>query len=283
MYWTYRGAPTTLKTNPGFLSPIPEQGLEAWFDESHGIETDGDLVKKWDSRVNNHSVIQTNNTNRPTYTAKHGDLNGRGFLDFSSGTARLESSGSALGMAASGSVNYTIFSVSRLNSGATNSTLVSWGREDDATISVQLNASTTTGLMQLKMQNSTQSRTALDTNIDHRDDEFHIGTFVFGGSLINDEYVMRQDGKTYYTEVKASLSQEANINTFWVGRRVKLDTNNWAGDIAELIIYTRELPQEEIEVVEDYLFDKYFNPTKLSDLEAYFDASNLGSLDLDGV
>ena len=266
-------------TRSGVRTPTGIDDVFAWFAADSGVYKTGATCVRWQSKTNGHHLTASA-THGPQYV--EGAINGKPSLDFLNNGDWManDSPGDGLATLASGSAAFSIFIVaSSINAGGTD-TLMGWAEKGNTSDGTSIWAHPTTGLNSVMNVGAGEVGGSISTNtLERNDQQHHIYSTVFGTV---DNWVSKVDGiiKGYY-DGTAVTSQDARIDKFEIGRRAYDGTSPWWGGIAEIIIYDRELTTEEVVAVEEYLFDKYYNPDNLDGIVAYFKADNLRSVDLE--
>jgi hypothetical protein len=91
---------------------------------------------------------------------------------------------------------------------------------------------------------------------------------------------LSSSGKTIYYNAKtgtdATATKLSNPGQGVIGRG--LDTDGLDGQIAEIIVYNRDLMDMEVDLIEEYLRDKWLNPSQAPNMRLWLDASDTSSL-----
>jgi hypothetical protein len=248
--------------------------LAAWFDADSDYITLETGVSIWTDRHVGYTLIQTGSGRQASYTES--DINGRPSLTFdgSNDYMYIDETNPANNnfiSLTSGSQEYTVFCIAQSDSTAGGQDfLLSWGTEsasDGTRFLYQVD-----GKVRFQIDNTSTLQTITGNKI-LRDSEYHILTIA--ANKIEDgnaDWFSRVDGQ-YDNVIQSNyIEQDATINSFWLGRNFVSTTEYLKGKISEIIIYNRVLTDDEINTVETYLFNKYFNPYNLDDLVEVFQA-----------
>lgn len=247
--------------------PATIENLAAWFDaDSKYITLDGGNVTKWTDRHNGYYLEQTGSGRLPAYNESA--LNGRPSLTFDGSNDYLyathtDPTNDNFLLLATGSKEYTMFFVINHNAGAGGQDfLLDWSTPGTAGQLRLFFAANGTFRALTGFQQVLGVR-------DVRDGESHIISCVTNRAS---DWVIRIDGM--YDAVEADpvniISNPAD--QMWMGRHMVTQVEYYNGDISEVIIYDRALTDDEINTVEAYLFNKYFNPYNFDDLVEVFQA-----------
>lgn len=277
MYWTFRtgkSKPTSL----GVRTPTGVDDMEAWFASNHGVEHIDNEVHRWKSKVNNHFVTQSITSRKPTLLP--GVVNGQNALDFNGTSTFLtvDSAGnnrantSLVTMMNNRAIDMTIVMVASLNTAAAgNETILSWGEIGNSLKEATVMNVAAGGLTRIQIINSATVKT-IGSLAGTRDSNQHIQILRAGGSDAgtNNTWVSKTDGGNESATLNTNIVQDIPFNIFNIGKRARTGAEYWYGTVSEIMIYNRFLTDEETEAVEDYLFEKYFNPENFANMVEWF-------------
>jgi hypothetical protein len=268
MFWTFRTA-TTKPTPSGVRTPTGIDDMVAWFDGNYGIYTDGSEITRWVSKTNN-GVWVSASVAQKSPQLNESVLNGNNVLNFP-GTGYFLTNDTPNGPLATlmtGSAQCTMCFVAKSTATGGNDTLFGWGPKNGDNDGDDVSYNTTNGIV--GSTNNVASAKSIGANRPAigGDDEFHVVTVIMRHDA--GEYLIKVDGMLVGSVDQAALDQDSFIDYFQIGRRPRTSSEWFIGQLAELMIYDRVLTSEEIVKVEEYLFDKYFNPETFANVFEWF-------------
>jgi hypothetical protein len=240
-------------------------GLDVWLRADVGVVTSGTQVTTWQDQSGNGNdfVGRTGSGNRPTVVSSSASLGGQPAINFVGNGDHFDDTDAETNYI-NGMTEFTLFMVYKSDQTGTDRGL--WNTTtpsgDDATFTIRYDASGAngggsftdvikTGILGNDPDNQLESFSDIQTTSSQI-------TSLHWKS--NDSYDIYVDG-ILNNPSSAGPPPTGTINsatTALVGKGGK-DTGNqsWDGEIAEVILYGRNLSTEEREKVEDYLSEKY--------------------------
>ncbi|MEP0005380.1 MAG: DUF2341 domain-containing protein [Balneola sp.] len=240
-------------------------GLDVWLRADVGVVTSGTQVTTWQDQSGNGNdfIGRTGSGNRPTVVSSSASLGGQPAINFVGNGDHFDDTDAETNYI-NGMTEFTLFMVYKSDQTGTDRGL--WNTTtpsgDDATFTIRYDASGAngggsftdvikTGILGNDPDNQLESFSDIQTTSSQI-------TSLHWKS--NDSYDIYVDG-ILNNPSSAGPPPTGTINsatTALVGKGGK-DTGNqsWDGEIAEVILYGRNLSTEEREKVEDYLSEKY--------------------------
>jgi hypothetical protein len=265
-------------TRSGIRTPTGIDDVFAWFDPNQGMFTVAPDITRWESKMNDGIYVSASSGAGAPELVEAG-LNGNNTVSFD-GVQEFtnDTAGNALATLMTGSQDCTITMIAKSTVDGGVDCIVGWGEKGNTSdgTDVTLWAGNVATRVDKGSGVSSGDTVGLDLN---NDNEFHIITVTFRGAA--GEWLIKVDGKLQSAGSVSATDQDAFIDYFQIGKRPRSTAEQWVGEMAEIMIYDRILTSEEIVKVEEYLFDKYFNPTNLSGSVAYFKASDTHNIDLE--
>lgn len=229
-----------------YLLPSSVPGLCLWLSADHGVTLDiNGAVEAWVDRSSSHNdAQQTNGLRRPTQVAGIAELNGLPALHFEG-----QSNEDQYVAFNKISTVRTVFWVVREDSNATPSYRSLLGVKNDAS---DFHRGCCTG-----------SYPGPDKYI--YDGDFAATEVITGVTKVNSVVVdpLLTDVPTRYSIISTKTTGDTEAECFSCDLRYPLDHRFWWGDLAELVIYCQPLTDSLVNVVEEYLADKYAPPVNL--------------------
>jgi hypothetical protein len=264
---TATSVPTATATSGGSV-PQSVPNLVLWLDASQLTLANGAAVSTWsDASGQAHHGTQTGTTSRPTY--QQGAINGAPAVRFDGTDDYLNLAGTVI----SGSQARTVFFVARPNV-AGNKGIVDLG--NGATAGAGFMISPELGV-RISGANRMWTPAAPTTTAS-------MGTVQLNGTSTTN-ISLRVDGVTRTaTSTVTSNVLTAGSGTVGTWSATPVGANNFNGDIAEVIVYSRALSLSEQQTVEQYLNNKYFSadttaPDSIPGLQLWLDASQVVGVD----
>ena len=222
---------------------LPGSGLRFWVSGDVGKSTDSnDKLLLWKDRSGNgHDVTQADLRRRPTYVGKA--IGGKPAIRFSGNEEFLKIKGQVIK-----GQEFTIFAVAsdRSSNEEHREIISNWnGRAGNSTSSLFLGL---TGKSKIRFSD--------DFSIENKIISSPGDPFLLSASSGHLGSQINYNGRTLATR-SASL-KERKMDTEWViGQQGNIEGEYWQGDIAELLVYDRQLEPQEIESVSKILAQKY--------------------------
>jgi hypothetical protein len=242
------------------LLDIPGANLYWWLKADANVTLNGANVSIWgDSSVNNWPANQATAANQPGFVASNPAVNNKPTVHFNGTTAYLATANTAVPL--TGKTNLTIFAVASSADATTTVTgTYGYGEQNTMVHFIQNNGAWGNGIFSVFEQgvnvwyaagqahpNTLWSRTATSAWMIYDSTRDQTGTGL---------ETLRVNGVSVATNsagTAAIWAEDGGVNVgAWAAG------SYWAGDIAEIIIYTRALSDSERQAVEQYLQAKYF-------------------------
>ncbi|HCQ33694.1 MAG TPA: hypothetical protein DIV54_09345 [Verrucomicrobiales bacterium] len=226
-------------------SGIPRQGLSLWLTADRGLEVDskGSVVKWMDESGEEHHAYQDESRCRPRLSRDA--VGGRPALRFSGEQEYLLLKGEVVSSQAN-----TIIAVARDRSGLVSHRGIfsNWdGRAGNSTTSLFLGL---TGEGTVRFSDDYRSEGKIE-----RPGE----PFVLAVSTGSKGSVILHNGAVIGSRSSA-LSRRKLEGSYVIGQQGNIDGEYWAGDIAEIMVYNRQLSAEELRRLGNLLAEKYSVP-----------------------
>ena len=225
------------------MPPPVTTGLQAHYDATAitGL-SDGDPVAQWDDESGNgRHITQGTAANRPTYQT--GEINGLPVVRFDGTNDRLTFAGTA------GSDEFalpnTAFAVVRNSSASTTGNRHVFAGADGSARNHLLLEDGDWAIF--------KGGIIGDSGVSADTDPHYLMAFYNVSAAVNS--TIRLDGAEIYN---AGLDGSEGFRLIHVGVNAGNSGAFWEGDIAELLVYSRELTTQEISDTEDYLEAKWF-------------------------
>ena len=232
-----------VKNQSRAMVKVPSSGLCFWVSAGIGKTTDSDgkLLLWKDQSGNTHDVTQVDSERRPIYVEKA--IGGKPAMRFSGKKDFLKIKGQVIQ-----GQEFTVFAVAsdRSSSEEHREIISNWnGRAGNSTSSLFLGL---TGKEKVRFSDDFSSDNKI---IGALSDPFLLSASSGRlGSQIN------FNGQTLAT--RSSSLNERRMDTEWViGQQGNIEGEYWHGDIAELLVYDRQLESHEIEFISQLLAQKY--------------------------
>ncbi|MCB0367703.1 MAG: fibronectin type III domain-containing protein, partial [Bdellovibrionales bacterium] len=222
------------------------------------VSSDGESVGCWkDKSLHGNNATQSG-ANKPTWKQSVAELAGAPGVDFDGGTNYLNFAQSLVD-----STEYTIFAVVHRDTTAVNNYFLGT-QSAVANQGLHMGFETNTSFRLGQYGNDLNVTTPgqIDSSV----------ALVWGK--------LDSTGKTVFyngsTNTDATATQISSPGQGVIGRG--FDANGFDGQVAELIVFTRALSAGEIDLMEEYLRDKWLRPTLLSNVRLWLDSSDTTKL-----
>jgi len=268
--WMYWGNDDLL--TEAIAAPTDVSDCVLWLRADLGVQTSGTNVTGWlDQSGNGHDLAQTNATDQPVL--ENNVVGGKPVVRFSADSQYLRRT-NALGI--TGNAAVTVFMV--VESDGVNRRALQFGEANGT--AQQCIAFTTDSSIRYNNGNS-------EHLYDKMYNGFGIGTWMVpAGGTYSDGRFFKNGDEKYQTgsggsgNAKNLLDGETLIGQ---GRNAGSWNDRFLGDIAEIIVYERELSSEERNSVGHYLEEKYGLATRYTMPAAYADDGAVWSADHEAV
>lgn len=257
------------------VGQIPKNGMAVWLKADSGVTIDATSstqVTGWaDQSGSGNNVTQTNSSNEPSYVT--GILNGRPVIRFGGGSQMLQAGGLVL----AGNTNFTTFEVVKPNAPIAPSTYQYFWWNGDNNYQYGY-GSYLNALVPPKLECGWGARTPKI----YAPDNVAAGTWYrissrLSGAADPKTHEMWVNG-VYVTTTNTKSGSNLSGAAFSVGNFGPASTKGLNGDIAELLIYNRDLSEAERTSVESYLSARW-DPPVVTQLDRIKDVKSLA----DGV
>jgi len=240
----------------------PTSGMVLWLRADEGVQTeqgqaarDGALVSRWvDQSGHSHAAAQDDASRRPIFISRSiGDLPAArfdGLDDFLTNTTNS--------LVASGQPR-TVLAVGRVAKGGRGGALVTFCRSTGEGGTVFAAQHINLGGVYYVYSDGVNGAGNSTLPIDRFAalDEPFLTAFVSRGA--GQKLAVAVNGREQPVQQPGAVGPDAGAAGFTVGSREDIPpgAQNWSGDLAEVLIFDRELPPEELKVAGSYLATKY--------------------------
>ena len=222
------------------------------------VASDGDNVGCWkDKSLQGNDVTQSGG-NKPTWKQSVSALAGSPGVDFDGGTNYLNFSESLVE-----GTEYTIFAIVHRDTTASNNYFMgTQSAVANQGLHLGFNSDTSARLGQYSNDLSATVAGQAESSVG-----------MFWGRLNSSGKKVFYNG---VTSTDATATQISSAGSGVIGRGY--DSNGFDGQIAELIVFDRALSDLEIDLMEEYLRDKWLRPTLLGNVRLWLDGSDQSKL-----